>query len=352
MLFNPMIPSRALYQFCHAMARMLEAGVDVRRALKTAARSTTNSRIVHTVENVVRRVKSGGDMTSAFREFPENYPRLFLDLLNVGEQTGALPEVMSALGDYYEARVARIREFRSAITWPMLQLVAAIMIIGLLIWLLGIITESRPGIETVDILGLGLVGTRGALIWFVLCFGTLGGIWLNWKVISRTMAGHLFLDPLLMKIPGFGHCIKSFAIARFAWCFALTQQAGMSIRPSLTSSLNATANGAFIAANPTIWNEVDAGETLGHAFRSAGLFPDEFLHFVDTAEVSGTVPEAMDRMSHHFDAEAHRALKWLTVLLARSVWALVALLIVFFIFRIAMFYIGMTYGALQEIGSI
>jgi len=352
MLRNPMIPAKALFPFCHAMARMLEAGVDVRKALSTAVQPSSNSSLRRTVDHVSLRVKGGDDLTFAFREFPEHYPRLFLDLLNVGEQTGALPDVMKSLGDYYEARVARVREFRSAIVWPMFQLFAAIMIIGLLIWLLGLIASSRPGTDPVDILGLGLVGTRGAVMWFAVTYGTLAGIWFSWNVISRSLSGRLVLDPLLMKIPGVGRCLRAFAIARFSWCFALTQQAGMSIRPSLTSSLNATANGAFIAANPIIWNEVHEGETLTEAFRAANLFPAEFLHFVDTAEETGTVPEAMDRMSHHFDAEAHRALQWLTVLTARGVWALVAVGIIFFIFRIAMFYIGALDGALQEIDNL
>ena len=153
---------------------------------------------------------------------------------------------------------------------------------------------------------------------------------------------------MLLKIPGVGGCLRSFAIARFAWCFALTQQAGMSIRPSLTSSLNATANGAFVAAEPYIWNEIHEGETLGDALRTSRLFPDEFLHFVDTAEETGTVPEALDRMSHQFDEEAHRSLQWLTVLLARGIWVLVAMIIIFFIFRLAMFYVDMLNSAVSD----
>ena len=342
MLRNPMIPPKALAPFCHAMARMLEAGVDVRKTLATCVQRASDSRLTRTVHHVADRVKSGNDLTMSFKEFPEHYPRLFLDLLNVGEQTGAMPEVMKSLGDYYEARVKRSREFRSAIAWPMIQLFAAIMIIGLLIILLGWIPNAP------DVLGFGLMGSRGAVIWFVITFGSMAGLWFGWTMLTRSLTGQLFLDPMLLKIPGVGGCLRSFAIARFAWCFALTQQAGMSIRPSLTSSLNATANGAFVAAEPYIWNEIHEGETLGDALRTSRLFPDEFLHFVDTAEETGTVPEALDRMSHQFDEEAHRSLQWLTVLLARGIWVLVAMIIIFFIFRLAMFYVDMLNSAVSD----
>lgn len=348
MLRNPMISAKALFPFCHAMSRMLEAGVDIRKALETSSRSSWDRRLVTSVQDVSQRVRSGFDLTAAFEKHSQHYPRLFIDLLTVGEQTGALPEILASLGDFYEARVKRVNEFRSAIAWPMIQLFAAIMIIGLLIYLLGIIGSSQPGTEPRDFLGLGLFGTSGALTWFGLSFGSLAGLFTAWKVITRNLSGRRVLDPFLLGIPAVGSCLRKFAIARFAWCFSLTQGAGMSIKPSLTSSLNATANGAFISAAPMIWRDIHGGETLGDALRTTKLFPTEFLHFVDTAEETGTVPEAMQRMSHHFDEEAHRSLHWLTMLAARAVWAGVAVLIIFFIFRIAMVYIGMLDEASSE----
>ncbi|MCH2212974.1 MAG: type II secretion system F family protein [Fuerstiella sp.] len=343
-----MIPSKALYPFCHAMSRMLEAGVDIRKALPTAVKTSSDRRLIKSVQRVQDRVKAGHDLTTSFRKFSLNYPPLFLDLLNVGEQTGALPEVMNALGDYYEARVRRFREFRSAIAWPGIQLFAAIIVIALLIYILGLI-GTPAGNTPVDLLGLGLQGTTGAITWLGGTLGSLFGLWIFWKVLSRSMNGRQFLDTFLLHVPAVGSCQRKFAIARFAWCFSLTQGAGMSIRPSLTSSLNATANGAFIAAIPHIWNEIHSGETLGDALRSPNLFPEEFLHFVDTAEQSGTVPESMKRMSHHFDDEAHRALQWLTMLAARAVWGVVAMMIIYFIFKIAMFYINLLNSAASDV---
>ena len=321
------------------MSRMLEAGVDVRKALPTAVKTSSDRRLLRSVQEVQNRISSGHDLTSSFREFPHHYPTLFLDLLHVGEQTGGLPEVLKALGEYYEARVVRMREFRTAVAWPVLQLFAAIMVIGLLIYILGLIQSQQS--QRIDFLGLGLHGTSGAVTWLMGTFGLLLSLWMAWKVISRSLSGRQFLDPVLLQIPAVGSCLRKFAIARFAWCFSLTQGAGMSIRPSLVSSLNATSNGAFIAATPLIWHEIHSGETLGSALRAPQLFPDEFLHFVDTAEESGTVPEAMQRMSSQFDDEAHRALQLLTAISARAVWCIVAMIIIYFIFKVAMIYVNM-----------
>ncbi|MEZ6129362.1 MAG: type II secretion system F family protein [Planctomycetaceae bacterium] len=337
---NPQISARTLGPFCRSMSRMLSAGVEIRKCLKTSSRNSRDARLTETVNDVIRNVGKGDDLTSGFRLHEQRYPALFLDLLNVGELTGSLPEVFAALADYYEAHVKRMQEFRSQITWPVIQLVAAVLIIGFLIFLLGIIGESSPGQQT-DILGLGLMGTKGAIIWFAAAFGGAFAVWFAYVFVTRTAAGRMALHPFLMTIPGIGYCMRTFAIARFSWCFALTQQAGMHLKPSLESSMNATANGAFIASTPGVWQMLSEGETLTDSLSLTTLFPTEYLQIVDTAEQTGTVPEALDRLSHTFDEDAQRAMSWLTAMLARVIWGLVACFIGFIVIRFVMQYVAL-----------
>ena len=323
------------------MGRMLEAGVDVRKALKTSSSHTADRRLSVILDDVGKCVKQGDDLTTAFSRHSVRLPILFLNLLNVGEQTGSLPEIFSSLADYYEANVKRMTEFRSQIAWPMIQLFAAIVIIGGLIYLLGIIGQANPSGEADDILGLGLVGTSGAITWFMLTLGTTTATFVGYKILTRNLSGQMALDPFLMAIPAVGHCMRSFAIARFSWCFALTQQAGMSIKPSLEASMNATSNGAFMVATPGIWQMLSEGESLADSLKASRLFPTEYIHIVETAEHTGTVPEALDRMSHRFDEDAHRAMTRMTAVLARVIWGLVACFIGFIVISFFMRYVAL-----------
>ncbi len=348
MLRNPQISWGALAAFSRSMSQMLEAGVDVRKSLKTSASQSMDSRLAGAVEKVNRRIASGATLADALAEQSDRFPALFRDLVNVGEQTGNAPEVFAALSRYYEARLNQVREFRSAIAWPMFQLFAAVLIIGLLIFVLGMLPSSS-GSEPLDILGLGLTGSRGAVFWLGMCFGTAAAVLIAWKLVSRNLSGQMLLHPLLLQIPGIGGCMRAFAISRFSWCFALTQQAGMSIRPSLECSLRATANGAFISAAPRIWDELNHGEPFADALASSRLFPTTYLQFVETGEQTGTIPEQLDRMSRHFDDDANRALQRITSIFSYLVWLMVAGMIVYFIFRIVMLvYIGPLNAAANE----
>ena len=347
MLRSPQLSWAALAAFSRSMARMLEAGVEVRKSLQTSSRQSADRRLSAATERVVQSVASGRTLAEAFKKEGELFPTLFQDLVSVGEQTGSVPEVFSALSKYYDSRIRQVKLFRAAIAWPVIQLIAAILIIGLLVFILGLLPAGPDG-TPFDVIGLGLYGTTGAITWFVAWGAAAVAGVVIWKLATNNTAWQMALHPVLLGIPVLGKCMRSFAISRFSWCFALTQQAGMSIKPSLDCSLKATANGAFIMAQPLIWQELADGESFTDALTASKLFPGEYLQFVATAEETGTVPEQLDRMSHLFEEEAQRSMNRLTAIFSGAVWAGVAMIVIFFIFRIAMIYVGMLNDAVKQ----
>ena len=350
MLRNPDLSWPALAGFSRSMARLLEAGVEIRKSLQTSAKQSGDKRLAPAVERLKSGISGGASLAEAVRSQQPLFPELYCALVDVGEQTGHLPEVFESLAKYYEDRLLMQRDFRSSAAWPVIQLIAAIGIIGLLIFILGILPPAGKDGRPFDVTGLGLAGTSGALTWLAGWAAVAAGLTLLWKYSRNSFAGQQMLDPWLIQIPVLGTCLQSFAIARFAWCFALTQKAGMSIRPSLDCSLQAAGNGAFLAAGPGIWRAVSGGETLTDALSRSGLFTTEFLQIVATAEESGTVPEQLDRLSRLFHDEARRSMTRLTKALSGLVWFLTAGLIVYFIFRIAMIYVGILNDAVGMAG--
>ena len=230
---------------------------------------------------------------------------------------------------------------------PALPAWAAIFIVAGLIWILGIIAVSSGG-QPFDVTGLGLSGSMGALTWLGGCFGTavLGTV--AYLMLVNGLKGRAFVHSALLRIPVVGGCLRSFAIARFSWAFALTQQAGMSINPSLESSLKATGNGAFSAATPMVLAMVAEGEDLSFALQETKLFPREYLELVRVGETSGTVPETLERLSPQLEEQARRSLSGLTTALGWMIWGMVATLIIFFIFRIAWMYVGLINDAVNQ----
>jgi type IV pilus assembly protein PilC len=340
-VFFNQIPQSTLAVVCKSLGTMLHAGVSLLKALDTLAKKTGNARCRRHLASVREQVQQGTDIAAAMRAQGGYFPDLTIDMVHVGEQTGALPEVLDRLADHYENSVRLRRMFVGLITWPAIQLVAAILIVGFLIWILGVIGDTRGGGKATDMLGWGLLGASGATIWFTAAFGTLFGVVGAYFLIARVFHQQRALDTLILGIPVVGHCMRSFAIARFSWAFALTQQTGMPIARCLDASLRATNNGAFAGASRGLQEDVNAGEELSTAFAATRLFPEDYLQMVQVAETSGTVPEALERLSPQFEDQARRSLVVLASTLGWVVWLLVAVFIIFIIFSVVTQYIGL-----------
>lgn len=122
----------------------------------------------------------------------------------------------------------------------------------------------------------------------------------------------------------------------------------MPVPDSLDASLRATANGVFVAAIPQINGNIMDGEPLTDALGNCGLFPEEFVQIVHIAETSGTVPEALHRLSPQFEEQARRTLRALAITAGWAVWAMVAAFIIVMIFRVMLWYVGMINAAANE----
>ena len=306
-LTSSTLPLTTLATFCRSLGTMLHSGVNILKAFQVAGGKSTYPRLKQISEEIVDELRKGSDVSTAMSNQGEAFPELMVDMVRVADQTGSLPEVLHALAEHYDNLVRLRRTFLSAIAFPILQLVAAIFIVALLIWILGMIA-SNSGDKPFDVLGLGLTGTLGALTWLGGCFGTaLAGLFL-YLFLVRGLKGRTFVHSALLRIPVIGGCLRSFAMARFT---------------------------------PMVTAMITEGEDLSFALDATHLFPRDYLELVRVGEATGTVPETLERLSPQLEDQARRSLSAMTAVLAWVIWGMVASVIIFFIFRIALMYIGL-----------
>jgi len=334
-VFDSRVPLKTLAVLCRSLSTMLNSGVALLKALEIASRKTGNAGCRKRIAAARLEVQQGADIVQALRAQDGYFPELMIDMTAVGEHTGTLPEVLEGMAEHYDNVVRLRRMLITMISWPALQLVAAILVVALVIFILGMIGGAP------DMLGLGLKGTSGAIQWLAMSFGSIFAVLGSYYLVANVFRRKRFLDGLLMKIPVLGGCMRSFAIARFSWAFALTQQTGMPISRSLELSFRATGNGAFVGASPRVCELVLEGQELSEALQDVRLFPEEYLSVIQVAEASGTVPETLERLSPQFEEQARRSLAGLAVALGWLVWSIVAAFIIFLVFKIVGQYIGM-----------
>jgi type II secretory pathway component PulF len=261
------------------------------------------------------------------------FPPMFVQMVAVGEQTGKLDEVLLHLAEHYQHLANMQRNFWIGIAWPLFELIFAVLVIGLLIFVTGIIGTITGGAPP-DVLGWGLTGTGGAITWFVLCGLVAGGIVLGAYALIR---GWLGPQPVLaaMRIPVLGKCLESLALSRLTWALAISLDSGMDARRAVIMSIHAAQNPYYASSLPRVAASIRANREFHESFADGGVFPTEFLQQLEAAEIAGVTTEALLRLAKEYEDRARSAMRVLTGIATVGVMMLMIGAMVFAILSIA-----------------
>ena len=281
------ISTGSLIKLCHRVGTAVRSGIDARRVWEMEERHASGS-LKSALGVVKSRVSEGGMIAEAMHSQNGFFPPMFVQMVAVGEQTGKLDEVLLRLAEHYEHQTSMKRIFWFGIAWPLLQLVAAILVIGLVIYITGIIADTRGG-EPLDLLGWGLTGTSGAIIWFFLC--------------------------------GFV-------------AFAMALESGMDAGRAVELSIRAAQNPYYESALPRVAGGIRANKQFHESFADAGVFPSDFLNQLEAAELAGATTEALLRLAKEYEQRARTAVKIITGIATAAVWVLAGVIMIYFIFTL------------------
>jgi type IV pilus assembly protein PilC len=340
MLFSPRIKIKTLAGLCRRSATALGAGIDVRTFWAREADRAGGWAARERFRAVSEALQRGESISEALAATGDSFPPLFRELVEVGEQAGHLSEVFAQLAEHYEGGLKLRRVFLAAIAWPLIQLAAAVVIIGGLIWIMGMIGQGM------DPLGFGLVGNSGLMI-YIAFVGTVGVVFfLILQAVRRGLVWTRPIQRVVLRLPVLGRALQTIALARLAWALHLALNTEMDVRRALRLSLNSSGNALFTDQIKVIEAEIGAGNSIYEACLAAGCFPADFLDALAVGEQSGKLVESMGRISRIYQDQARTALTVLNTLAAFAVFALIAAILIFLIFRL--FFIGYL-GPINEI---
>lgn len=346
MLGDPRISTKELAGLSRRLGTSLGAGVDVRNAWTRESKNARGAsrRAYSGIRDAVAR---GSSVSEAIDQTGKFFPELFRELVRVGEESGQLPEVFRQLADNYEHQLQMRRNFLSAIAWPLFELCLALGIVGIVIYVMGAVPQLRK--SGVDLIGFGLSGASGLLVYLSVIGAIAAGIF---AVVRAATRGAIWVTPIqkvLMQVPKLGTALETFSLARLTWAMHVTLNTGMDTRKALALSLAATRNVLYTQHTDRVLRSIRAGHEIHTTLADTGAFPRVFLDAVEVGEESGTLAETMANMSNLYQEEARMAMRVIAAVMGFLVFVMVAVIIIFFIFRIASAYIGILNEAASPI---
>jgi type II secretory pathway component PulF len=334
--FQNAMPTALVADVLGRLAIALAAGVDPRRAWASES-ARVPPRYRPALEAASRALAAGGGIADAMQAADGAFPAFVIGMAQVGDETGHQAETLRELASTLRGMVRSSRALRSSLVWPAFQLATALGVVGLLIFLAGVLSDGKG--NGIDMLGLGLAGVSGLATYLALlgALALVGVLVQRWALASWRRHG--VVRTIAARVPVLGRA--SAAAEAAAWCRAasLASHAGLSVG-RLTTLASSAAPGVRIDA-AALEDRLRAGATLAEALRETGRFDDRLLHAVAVGEATGNTAEVLERIAGEFDDESRRGFEAAARGVGFAVWAVVAGLIALVIFRIFSFYVGL-----------
>jgi type II secretory pathway component PulF len=320
------------------LGTMLDAGLPIRRALGVIEKSARPP-----AKGIYRRVgiaiEQGETLSQALEHEGRAFPLLYTRLVHMGEVVGGLDKVFIRLADYYDFIRSVWMRLITRLVYPVFQYWALIGILSGLAYIRSMILPGGNGSPRAALTTLG----TGVVIFFAPIIA--------YFLLTRSLSGSRVAHEVLLRIPVVGRVISTLALARFCWSMELMTDSGVNIYNALQWSMDATANGAFEARTPAIIQRIKDGLPLSQSLDMSGLFPHDCIEMIAVAEESGSLPDTFKRLARNYFEQADMALRALVTAFSWLIWIGVASVIIYYIFTMAMTYIGALNGLLTEVGQ-
>ncbi|MHA7841614.1 MAG: type II secretion system F family protein [Gammaproteobacteria bacterium] len=313
------IQSSDIAIFIRQLSTLLNAGVALVQALAIIGHGHTNSAMRKMIMTIKTRVESGEPLTKALQEHPQYFNNLFCNLVNAGEQSGSLDDMLSKLAAYREHVESLRKKIKNALSYPFIVLVVASLItVGLLVFIV-------PQFETIfSNFGADLplptrlvLETSRALqeSWWIILGVILLMVVIAKRMLQRSKQLQISLDRLKLKLPIFGKIINAAIISRLMRTLATTFAAGLPLVEALHAISGAAGNRLFSAAIKDVRENVSTGKKLQTAINETGLFPSMVVQMVGIGEESGSLEFMLNKIADFYEEEVNNAVENLSSLI-------------------------------------
>ncbi|MCG7536319.1 type II secretion system F family protein [Pseudoalteromonas sp. OOF1S-7] len=313
------------------IATMLTAGVALVQALDMIASGAKNKSLSKLITHIADEVKAGQPLAKSLRSHPRYFDELYCDLVESGEQSGALDRIFDRVALYKEKAEALKSKIKKAMFYPIAVLSVALIVTSiLLIFVVPQFEEIFTGFGaelpgfTLMVLGISEFMQE---YWWLFLIGLGGAGYAYKEALQRSAAVRHFNDRMVLQIPAIGEILKKAAVARYARTLSTTFAAGVPLVNALESAAGASGNIIYKNAILDIKGEVSSGNQMNWAMRNAKIFPDMVVQMVSIGEESGALDSMLAKVASIYEQEVDDAVDGLSSLLEPMIMVILGVLV-------------------------
>lgn len=325
------IKPQAIAMFTRQLATMMRAGVPLLQSFEIIGEGNENPNMRKLVDEIKQEVSAGNSLASSLRKKPEYFDELYCNLVDAGEQAGALETLLDRVATYKEKTEALKGKIRKAMSYPIAVVVVAVVVTGIL--LIKVVPQFQSLFDgfgaQLPAFTLMVVGLSHAMQdwWYVVLAAIVGVIFAFKQAMKKSEKFRNGVDRALLKIPIIGPLLYKSAVARYARTLSTTFSAGVPLVEALTSVAGATGNVVFRNAVNSIKQDVSSGTQLNVSMRTTGVFPSLAIQMTAIGEESGALDDMLDKVAAFYEVEVDNMVDSLTSLMEPMIMAVLGVLV-------------------------
>ncbi len=312
------LPMGELALFTQQIASLLAAGLPLVQCLEALQDQTEDPCFRIVIRDVRGDISQGNSFSAAVKKFPNSFNTLFVSMVEAGEASGGLAEILMKVAGYFESTVKLTKKVKSAMTYPIAVIGLAFALVNvLLIFVIPVFAAMFKDF------GAKLPAPTQFLIdlsnfmkayWWLIGAVAYGLYWGGGKFVA-TPNGRRTKDSFLVKAPIFGNLIHKIALSRFCRTYATLIRSGVPILRTLEIVSSASGKCQIEDACEEIAKHVSQGGQVSEVLATNEFFPPMMKHMVKAGESTGNVDGMMNKIADFYDVECEATVAALTSLI-------------------------------------
>jgi type IV pilus assembly protein PilC len=317
--------------FARQLATMLAAGIPMVQSFEIVGNGHEKPSMQKLILDIKADIEGGTSLHESLAKHPLYFDDLFVNLVESGEQAGALETLLDKIATYKEKSEALKKKVKKALFYPAAVLAVAVIVTTVL--LLFVIPQFEQVFKsfgadlpafTMMVINLSkFVQTDGIFIAAVVA----GAVFAFTYFKKRSRKMREFLDRASLKVPVIGPILNKAAIARYARTLSTMFAAGVPLVEALESVAGATGNIVYENAVLRMRDEVATGQRLQRAMETTALFPNMVVQMIAVGEESGSLDEMSGKVATFYEAEVDNAVDAMSSLLEPIIMVILGVLV-------------------------
>ena len=326
------------------LAVLLKAGIPLLQSVELLADQFTGT--MHTTLIAIRDdIKEGSSFANALNKYPNVFDKIYVQLVRAGEASGKLEPILERLVVFYERREEIRKRVSGALTYPMIQLAVAGLVVVFLMTavvpqLAQTFAQQKKQLPAPTRIVIGLSNFIRSYYILIIIFLVL--LYSAYRYIKSTNKGARILDTIKLKIPIVKYFARINAVVQFCQTLGLLIGSGVNLSESLDIVVSIIDNRILADTLNEARDKIIKQGKIAQYLKQTNLFPPIATYMISTGEESGQLDVMLATVAQNYEEELGEIADKVTASLGPIMTILMALIVGFIIAAVAMPIIQMT----------